>query len=244
MKHLLWQLLLPLAAIAHSGGPQDMRTGAPGETTCTQCHNQFPLNSGDGSFNLQGPAAWEAGQTYELSVEIEDPGQSRWGFEITQFGIGDFMIADALNTQFSASGGRQYVKHTSSGTMNGTADGPVSWSLLWTAPLGPDLPDNVTFYAAGNAANGANGNQGDYIFTSQLSIPMAQPLGEVTDLAISTDNQQISLDWSPVAGAAGYEIHASSQPWGGFLAIDQVAAPGYTTAALPGMMYYRVLPIQ
>lgn len=161
-------LTLPVLALANAGGPPDGRTGAPGESTCwDSCHNTFPLNSGDGVMSITGPDFFEAGQSYTFTVEISDPGQSRWGFEITPLDIGAVFITDLSNTQFSSSGGRLYVKQTSVGTHAGTPNGPVSWSFDWTAPNNP--PSTVTFYAAGAAANNNNRNSGDYIYTSSFT---------------------------------------------------------------------------
>jgi hypothetical protein len=160
--------LLPVLTLAHSGGPPDGRTGAPGEQTCWNfCHNTFPLNSGDGGISITGPEFFEAGQSYTFTVEISDPDQSRWGFEITPLDIGAVIITDLSNTQFSSSGGKLYVKHTSAGTYAGTPNGPVSWSFDWTAP--DDPPQTITFYAAGAAANNNGRNSGDYIYTTTFT---------------------------------------------------------------------------
>jgi hypothetical protein len=161
-------LLLPVLTLAYSGGPPDGRTGAPGEQTCWNfCHNTFPLNSGDGSMSITGPEFFVGGQSYDITVEISDTDQSRWGFELTPLDIGTVTITDPSNTQFSSSGGNSYVKHTSAGTHAGTPNGPVSWSFDWTAPVEP--PSTVTFYAAGNAANNNGSNSGDYIYTATFT---------------------------------------------------------------------------
>jgi len=161
-------MLLPVIALAYSSGPPDQRTGAPGELTCQDgCHNSFPLNSGDGSLSISGPALYEPNMTYTITVTVSDPGQSRWGFEITPLNFGSVTITDPTNTQSSMSGGKFYVKHTSTGTHAGTPNGPVSWSFDWTAPASP--PDSIIFYAAGNGANNNLSNQGDYIYTTNFT---------------------------------------------------------------------------
>ncbi len=77
-------MLLPLALIAESmfsSNPPDGRTGAPGEGLCTNCHASFPVNSGDGSLEILGvPDTVTAGQTVAVAVQLQDPGQQRWGF--------------------------------------------------------------------------------------------------------------------------------------------------------------------
>ncbi len=172
-KTLLIVMIIPVMALAYSGGPPDGRTGAPGELTCqNSCHSTFPLNSGDGTLTISGPAQYQPDMTYSITIELSDPGQSRWGFEITPLDIGTVTITDAANTQLSTSNGKSYVKHTSTGTFSGNSNGPVSWSFDWTAPSSP--PDSIIFYAAGNAANNNGNNSGDYIystsFTSRLML--------------------------------------------------------------------------
>ncbi len=180
--------LMPLTVLAEaefSGGPPDGHTGGPGEANCTACHAGFPLNSGDGQLEIIGaPRSYTPAATYSIAVRISDPSQMRWGFEITAVaengdGIGSFTITDATNTQLSdnAPPNRDYVKHTSAGTFNGTADGPVMWTFDWTAPATDEGP--ATFYAAGNAANGNGNNGGDYIYTTsnEFRVPASGTTG-------------------------------------------------------------------
>ena len=83
--------------------------------------------------------------------------------------------------------GKQYISHSSNefddppepdGTYAGTADGPVSWSFMWTSP--PAGSDTVWFYAAGNAANN-NGNNGagDFVYTAN-TFAVESPSTDVT----------------------------------------------------------------
>jgi hypothetical protein len=150
-------------AFAFSQSPPDGRTGAPGEGTCQDCHDSYPLNSGDGMLSIAVPEIFEAGETYEITVTLSDDGMSRWGFEATPLDIGTCQITDSQNTQLSVSNDNSYVKHTSSGTYLNDS-GPVSWSFNWTAP--DDPPGEVIFYVAGNAADGDFSNSGDYIYTT------------------------------------------------------------------------------
>lgn len=167
----------------YSGNPPNAKTGAPGEGLCTQCHSGS-ANSGDGSFQISvAPSIYVPNQVYTVTVTLADPGQSRWGFELTALDgteatsekSGDFTITDAANTQLDHDAGfnRDYVKQTSTGTYNGTSNGPVSWEVQWTAPS--DAVEPVTFYAAGNAANGG-GTSGDFIYTTELAMQIAPPV--------------------------------------------------------------------
>lgn len=233
-------LLIPALLQARSTGPIDGVTGAPGEGTCVQCHTSFPLNSGDGSFSLSGPPAWEAGQTYTITVTLQDPGQQRWGFEATQVGLGSFSLLEPLRTQLSTTSGRQYVKHTQNGTSAGLVDGPSVWTFSWTAPADPEV-GTVTLYAAGNAANNSSTNQGDYIYTTSLAIPVLVPAPDpVLDLAISRTVGTVTLDWTPSAGATSYQVYHRSladQPW---MPLETVAGPPVSYPDLPHTAFYRV----
>lgn len=180
--------LTVIAESRWSGGPPDGRTGAPGETTCLDCHAGGP---DDGSMVISGvPQFYTQGETYQLTVTIQDPGQGRWGFELTAIdtagnGAGSFTITDATNTQLSDSPdpGRDYVKHTSIGTYSGTANGPVSWQVDWTAPT--DRGNNVVrFYAAGNAANNDGGSSGDNIYTALSSTGPQEPVPTTNNLGL------------------------------------------------------------
>jgi hypothetical protein len=47
-------------------------------------------------------------------------------------------------------------------------------NLTWTAPSNPGPADQtITFYVAGNAANGTGSSAGDYIYTSTQTITLA-----------------------------------------------------------------------
>src|SRR5271165_5984539 len=71
---------------AHSYGPPPGVTAAPGDNAkaCTQCH-AGTLNSGKGSVQilLQGGPEYIPGVKQRVTVQIADPVQVRWGFELT-----------------------------------------------------------------------------------------------------------------------------------------------------------------
>jgi len=170
MKTLLIALLMlawSTSALAWSAGPLDARTNAPGETTCTECHASFPLNSGTGSLTVSGvPGAWQPLTAYDLVVNLADPDAQRWGFEFTVLdgdgnSTGTLQVLDA-NTQLSTTGTRTYAKHTTAGTQLGTTVS-ADWTVRWTAPA--DGAGDITIYLAGNGANGNFASSGDRIYT-------------------------------------------------------------------------------
>lgn len=167
------------------GPPDGMAGNPPALNTCaTFCHFDYEVNSGDGDLSVLGlPAQYVPGNVYPLLVKLQDPEQSRWGFEITVLdnlnqAAGVLAVTDPLTTQISDNPADEpdYVKHVYDGTFWGTLDGPVQWPLEWTAP---SLPA-VTFYVAGNASNGNDDPGGDYIYTRQYTLTAAST---ATDLS-------------------------------------------------------------
>ena len=187
MQHnarVTWRLAVAVACVswvfaatagAFPEGPPDGVAGNPPLLfTCTLCHDSYPVNSGNGSLELLGlPFEYLPGTQYDLTVQLADPGQVEWGFEVTALGAldeaaGAFTITDAVGTQLSDNPGTDpdYVKQTHDGAYGGTLDGPVTWSFRWTAPLtGP-----VTFYLAGNAADASEDPSNDYIYALTRTV--------------------------------------------------------------------------
>src|SRR5450432_960542 len=79
--------ILPIAAFGHSYGPPPGVTGAPGDNAkaCTLCHTTNALNSGTGSVKilLQSGPFYIPGVKQRVTVQVADPAQQRWGFELT-----------------------------------------------------------------------------------------------------------------------------------------------------------------
>lgn len=163
---------LTALAIASSGGPPNARTGAPGESTCATCHDN--LNVGEGALTLTAPGQYMPGDTVTIGVGLSQSGQSRWGFEATVLdslaqAVGAILVLDTPRTQLStAASGRQYVKHTATGTDPGVADNAPGWLFAWIAPAAPVGP--ITIYAAGNAADNDGSLNGDFIYTAARAV--------------------------------------------------------------------------
>ena len=184
------------SVLAFSFDPPDERTGAPGEANCTMCHAGNALNASGGSLMLTIPETYQPNEVYTIVVNLSRTGQSRWGFEMTALdadgaSAGSFAADDAENTQVSETNNKQYIQHTSIGTAQGTND-THSWEFQWTAPdadMGP-----ITFYAAGNAANGDFGASGDYIYTVQEESTPPVPVVAGVTLEIVGEKARTTQD--------------------------------------------------
>jgi uncharacterized protein (TIGR03437 family) len=171
---------------AHRYGPPPRVTGAPGDNSraCTLCHTGSAPNSFAGSVSilLQSGAVYIPGVKQRIMVRVEDPDQQRWGFEFSarlnsdlQNGqAGDLNPVDNLTQVICEDSGAKpcgtgvsFIEHTNAGTRNGTKPG-ATFQFDWTPPATDVGP--ITFYVAGNAANGDGSSNGDHIYTSSVQI--------------------------------------------------------------------------
>src|SRR4051794_27749723 len=78
---------VPGIVFAYVTGADPSLTGAPGEdaTVCTQCHSGTKLNGGAGSLKINMPAdaTYTPGVKQRIQVQVSDPAQRRWGFELS-----------------------------------------------------------------------------------------------------------------------------------------------------------------
>lgn len=167
-------------AQAYSGGPPDgFANDPPVSRNCTACHSSFAVNSGNGAFTLSGlPLSYTPDSLYTISVHLVDPGQRRWGFELTPLladgtQAGELLPIDPTKVQVSEGPGdeRDYAKQTLSGTYpNATG---ATWLLQWTPPTVGS--GTVTIYASGNAANNNGNTAFDYVYTLARALPESVP---------------------------------------------------------------------
>jgi hypothetical protein len=170
-------LFLPIIAYASAFGPAFGHTGAPGDNgNCTACH-VGNVGSGPGSVAVTGiPNAYTPGQTYLLTVTVQQGGRQKFGFQLTAIDASNnragALVALTGETQLNpvqGQGDRQYIEHTQQGTIG---SGTRSWQIQWTAPA-TDI-GAVRFFVAGNAANNDGQSSGDSIYlNSYLSDPRA-----------------------------------------------------------------------
>jgi hypothetical protein len=218
MRHFLVLALtfaLVASASAYPGGaPNGYAGNPPNNNSCVNCHSSYPLNSGDGYVEISGlpGGGYQSGVTYNLTATVDDPGQVRWGFQLTpiyQQGssylqAGNLIVTDPSHTSLSTGSGTapDYLNQTSAGTYDNTS-GPTSWNFNWTAP---DVSTGtLTFYIAGMGSNSASGTNGDYVYTTSYPVNPSggfpdvwvtvTPLGSTT-IPVTGGN----LDWNFGAG--------------------------------------------
>ncbi len=185
-------VLYPILAVSFSFGAPAGFNGAPASNgICTACHSSFELNSGTGSVSIDAPELFVPGETLTFTVTVvnttpplPDGVGSRQGFQVSaQLPDGTHvgtLLADDVVTKY-ADGDTRYVTHTTAGNQVAT------WTVMWTAP--EEAPDEVTFYVAGNAGNGGDGSNGDYIYTDAVTVTRMTVAneGEAAPLAARID---------------------------------------------------------
>lgn len=169
---------------ANSGGPPASRTGAPGELTCaiSGCHTGPAVNSGGGLVSFSGiPANYVLNQEYTITVTVSQSGRSTFGFQATVIDdqgaqVGTITTDSGTSAINGVIGGntRRYVRQSFPRTTNNQG----VWTFRWRAPA--TSAGRVNFYAAGNAANGTGGQDGDLIYTTSAS---SQPPSAVTPVS-------------------------------------------------------------
>jgi uncharacterized protein (TIGR03437 family) len=149
---------------------------------------------------------------------VSDPNQQRWGFELTarlnsdleKGQAGDFTPVDNLtqvicedNAPRPCATAVTFITHTSAGTRNGTKGG-AAFQFDWTPPATNAGP--VTFYVAGNAANGDFNFTGDLIYTSNLQLTPAIPAapsvtaGNIVSAATGAAGTLAPNSWATIYG--------------------------------------------
>lgn len=168
------------------------------------CHTGASVNSSGGSVTLSGlPATWTPGQTYSLSVTIARTGQRVFGFQLSAvtdstsqqagtLAAGNSRVqvvcSDSRGRQIicSTAGAVQFAQHTNAQLVTST------YSVNWTAPSSASI-GTVRFNVAGNAANGDNSNQGDFIYTSVARVEPAAAADTSTRSFTITDRSGSSV---------------------------------------------------
>lgn len=224
--------MFPIMIFGHSYGPAPRVTGAPGDNAraCTQCHTTNALNSGPGSVKilLQGGAVYVPGVKQRVMVQVSDPNQERWGFELSarlnsdleKGQAGDLTPVDSFTQVICedsapkpCASGPAFIEHTSAGTRLGTK-GSAIFQFDWTPPAANAGP--ITLYAAGNAANGNGSPTGDQIYTTSIQLNPAIPAapavtsGNIVSAATNTAAALAPNSWMTIYGS---NLSATTRAW-------------------------------
>lgn len=169
-------VITPQNAVSYpTGAPNDF--GGP-DNYCTACHFDFDLDSGTGSVEITAQSTFMLDEEITITVTVDnttppDP-EPKQGFMISArdaddsaVHVGLFDPGDSGLVQIGQNGTMEdnlkYITHTEAGSNE------TSWTFTWTAPS-DSPPDAVTFYAAGNAANGNSTFTGDYIYSTSKTL--------------------------------------------------------------------------
>ncbi|NOQ53594.1 MAG: hypothetical protein GQ558_03190 [Thermoplasmata archaeon] len=238
-------LTISMMAGAYVNHP-DYKTGAPGEETCQQCHDDYALNSGNGYIALTGlPERYEPGKAYVLTVTVYFPDMTRFGFEITAVAetsgesAGSFACVDAAQTMVSG----KYIKSSRNGLMCDVT-GMKSWQIQWNSPSKADSA--VTFYGAGAACDNDNDEGDDWVYTCMMTLSPApkipqQPRGMI----VEPGDGHVALSWymvdepDPQGGPVSYNIYWSDSSTGGLSLLTTVAEKTYVHNGLVNCRTYR-----
>ncbi len=181
--YLITAIFLSVILFSFFSSPPDGRTGAPGESTCASCHGGGNPLGLDGDIEIDGlDPLITPGATYTVTVRLTNPNglAERAGFQIVALDENDDNIGELSNpspsSTISSQLGRTYFKHNPG--LNFPVDNEVEWTVDWTAPAMPNS-STVTFYGAGNIADGNGASSNDFIVTTVLELdfePMVDPL--------------------------------------------------------------------
>ncbi len=177
------------ALFAFSTGPRGPVAGVPTDNngaSCVACHRTFAPANSDSRGKLEilvDKLTYTPGVTKKIRVKIEHPEAQRWGFQFTSRiasdttkGAGVFVPNDTilvrcgLGIALPPCAGEpepQFAEHTQASTRAGTRGG-VEWEFDWTPPA--NEVGDVTFYAAGNAANNGGTSADDRIYTTSITL--------------------------------------------------------------------------
>lgn len=270
---ILGLLFISLPSKTNTGGPPASYTNAPitsttQEANCTSCHPGTLQTSGTNYNNISFNGNFTGGgyipdSTYTLTLSYTHSGKSKFGYQLTCLDdnngmAGSFATLTGNNKSSMVSGTvgggvRQYMRHTSAGTV-GTG-GSASWSFSWTAPS--NNVGDVTIYAVVNSTN-SSGTGGDIIIAREFDISPSTLLpvatagvtnatvcqGALANFTGSATNSPTSWNWSTTGGSP--TLSTTQNPSvrynfpGNYRAI--LTATNSKGISLPDTVYITVIP--
>jgi hypothetical protein len=167
--------LSSFASLIHSLAPPQGHTGADGDY-CTSCHLGNSLNNAGGMVVVTGlpDNGYTAGTAYNFSITTTHSAadRKRWGFSIAARNSQNQDVGTFSTSNLNAGINGAELSHAPAVTTLSQSSFTYD-NLTWTAPTTPGANDNnITFYYAGNAANGS-GSTGDYIYVGTKTISRA-----------------------------------------------------------------------
>lgn len=158
-------------------------SGIPNGTTCNMstCHTGGAVNSGPGSVVITTDipvTGYIAGTVYQITVTVNSGGANgvAYGFSCSATKTGTATLTSGFaasdNSTLAKSSGA-YIVHKNS--VNGNGATSHAFVFNWTAPASGT--GSVTFYAAGNSANGNGSQSGDQIYNGDLVVEEAPGAG-------------------------------------------------------------------
>ncbi|WP_317898055.1 choice-of-anchor V domain-containing protein [Aurantibacillus circumpalustris] len=176
-------LVLASYTIKKTAGSHPGSTGAPGDATCAQsgCHSDAQVvqdTLGINTLIFSAPdSSYVPGQTYTLTLKVNSPQTTKFGFElgalknVNNTNAGIFNLLEPVRTQTIShtinNDLRYSFTHEASGTASLSA-GYTEWKMQWTAPS--TNQGNITFYYATNCTNNDGLESGDKIYLSSFVI--------------------------------------------------------------------------
>jgi fibronectin type 3 domain-containing protein len=240
-------LIVSMTAGAYMNHP-DNKTGAPGEETCRQCHNDYGLNTGSGNVMVQGiEDRYEPGRSYILTVSVYYPDMGRYCFEMTAVSEDSSQSSGSFNcidtTETCLAGGGKYIKSTKNGLM-GASNGMKTWQVQWNSPSKAEY--DITFYCVGMASDCDNDEDGDYVYTCKMTVcPAPKTPGKPSGLLVEPGDQRVALAWymmdtpDPAGGPVSYNIYWSDSSSGSLSLLTTVTEKSYVHTGLVNGRTYR-----
>lgn len=243
---LVVPLVFSLMAGAYVNHP--LKSSAPGDGTCRDCHSSYGLNAGDGYIKLTGlPEKYECGKAYILTVTVYSPDKSQFCFVMTAeaeddgYPAGTFSCIDSTETCIKGNG--EYIETTKMGCMGGV-NSMKTWQIQWNSPSMAESA--ITFYGCGLGGDGGGNKGGDCVYTCKMSIYPApkvpvQPAG----IIVEPGDGRIGLTWfmpeapDPLAGSVSYNIYWSDTSTGPMTLLCTVSDCQYIHTGVQNGRTYR-----
>ena len=172
----------------YTTNPPTGKTGAPGESTCTDCHSGSVLSAaGVVDFTFSGTnSSYVPGQTYNLSVSVMNGNKN--GFQATILDASDQKagtFVNGSNTNTTLIGGKEYIRQSA-------ASGITNFQFQWTAPA--TNAGNLTAYYSFNKSDANGTTSGDLIYIGNEAI---NATSTAAISSIDANPFQIKTFWNP-----------------------------------------------